>query len=41
MIFQFGIQHDTERTLDNFGGSESKGDPDDQVDNSSNDGEVD
>ena len=41
MFFLLGIQCDTESIIDNFGGSESKEDPDDQVDNSSNDDEVD
>ena len=41
MLFPLGIQCDTESILDDFGRSESKEDPGDQVDNSSNDGEVD
>ena len=41
MLFPLGIWHDTESMLDYFGRSESKEDPGNQVDNSSNDGEVD
>ena len=41
MLFPLGIRCDTESTLDDFGRSESKEDPGDQIDNSSNDGEVD
>ena len=41
MLFPLGIQCDTESILDDFSRSESKEDPSDQVDNSSNDGEVD
>ena len=41
MLFPLGIRCDTENILDDFSGSESKEDPGDQVDNSSNDGEVD
>ena len=41
MLFPLGIQCDTESISYNFGGSESEEDPDDQVDNSSNDSEVD
>ena len=41
MLFPLGIRHDTESILDDFSGSESKEVPGDQVDNSSNDGEVD
>ena len=41
MLFPLGIRCDTESILNDFGGSESKEDPGDQVDNSSNDGKVD
>ena len=41
VLFPLGIPCDTDSILDDFGGSESKEDPGDQVDNSSNDGEVD
>ena len=41
MLFLLGIRHDTESILDGFSKSESKEDPGDHVDNSSDDGEVD